>query len=127
MLTDAQKADARRWMGYATLNDGESDYVWSSLSPFGQVALSAKLDALNATDQTVLVDTYLTTLAAMEAAIPAAAANLDTLIAGPWTANPREMSQRSALFNKWRRAMCGFLGFAPGPALGAGGITLVRA
>jgi hypothetical protein len=46
---------------------------------------------------------------------------MDTSIAGPWTANPNELGERNRLYTQWRREMCAFLGFAPGPSLGAGG------
>ncbi len=126
MLTDAQKTDARRWAGWATLNDGEPDYVFSNVASFGQVSLTHKLAGLSAAEEGVLTTTYLTILATLEAAIPAAADNMDTDTAGPWKANRNEMSERTGLFNKWRRDMCAFLGIPPGPGLGSGSINLVR-
>lgn len=128
MLTDAQKTDVRRWLGHPTLNAGYPDTVytakWSrALFP---VSLTAKLDSLTASEAEVLVTTFLTVLATLETAIPAAAANLDTLVAGPWEANPDEIGARSRLFDKWRRDMAAFLGFEPGPALGAGRVVLGR-
>ena len=127
MLTDSQKVDVRRWLGYPTLNTGTTDYVYSAYGVYGTVSLDHKLDALTVSEGSVLIATFLTVLATLESAIPASADNMDTQSAGPWTSNPREMAQRTALFNKWRRDMAAFLGFAPGPGLGAGGMTLVRA
>lgn len=126
MLTDAQKLDVRRWMGYPSLSDGELDMVrWNPYSRTS-MSLTERLENLTSTEEVSLTDAYLTPLAAMETALINVGDNLDTLVAGPWTANPQEMAQRSALFNKWRRDMCTFLGFQPGPGLGSGGITLVR-
>ena len=82
--------------------------------------------ALTVSEETVLTDRYLTPLATLEAAILTAAEGLDTQSAGPWVSNPTEMADRRAIYNRQRRDMADFLGFAPGPALGAGGITLVR-
>jgi hypothetical protein len=127
-LTDAQKLDVRRWMGYATQNQGEPDLVYSTPSgnSLYSQSLSSKLDGLTASEESVLTDTYLANIATLETDILNTRTNLDTDTAGPWIANKREMAQRVALFNKWRRDMCGFLGFTPGPALGDGGIALVR-
>lgn len=128
MLTDAQKTDVRRWLGYPTLNAGYPDTIyttaWSrALFP---VSLTAKLDALTSAEESVLTTTFLATLAPLEAAIAATSDSLDTKAAGPWERNPNEVVQRTALFNKWRRDMAAFLGFAPGPALGGGGLRIER-
>jgi len=61
---------------------------------------------------------YLAQLYALEAAIPAASANLDTAEASVWIHNPDEVEERTALFDNWRRRLCGFLGLPPGPELG---------
>ncbi len=122
-LTDAQKTDVRRWLGYPVVDEYEP-------TTLGQVTLDERLDALTTSEETVLTATFLEPLATLEAAILSAGENLDTEIAGPWTARKDEVSQRSMLFDKWRRDMAGFLGFKPGPALGgggAGGAFFVRA
>lgn len=113
-------------MGYATLNSGEPDYVFSRVDAYTQVSLSEKLDNLTSAEEESLTTAYLTPLATLEAALLSASDNLDTDTAGPWIANKREVSQRTGLYNKFRRDMCGFLGIPPGPALGDGSITLVR-
>lgn len=132
-LTDAQIVDVRRWAGYGMAGDDTlaiyADPVYSHAGPawgLNQLTLAQKLAAMTAAEEEVLVTTYLTTLATLEAAIPAAAANLDTQAAGPWIANPLEMTQRTALFNRWRRDMCSFLAIPPGPGLGSGSVTLMR-
>jgi hypothetical protein len=124
-LTDAQRLDVRRWMGYPSLGADEIDYVrWTSR--YSSMTLTQRLEALTSAEETMLVDKYLTHLETLEGALLSASANLDTDTAGPWKANPREITQRTSLYNKWRRDMCGFLGFEPGPALGSGGISIVR-
>jgi hypothetical protein len=121
-LTDAQKTDVRRWLGYPVVDEYEP-------TTLGEVTLSERLDALSVHEETVLTDTYLANLATLETAILSAGENLDTEIAGPWTARKDEIAQRSALFDRWRRDMAAFLGFKPGPALGSGsgGAFFVRA
>jgi hypothetical protein len=128
MLTDAQMLDVRRWMGYPSLSDGELDMVRWNPNSRTSMSLTERLENLTATEETTLTDAYLTPLAALEAAILSAADNLDTKVAGPWQSNPQELTQRTGLYNQWRRDMSAFLGFAPGPALGSGrGVYLERA
>ena len=126
MLTDAQSVDVRRWMGYPLLVSGETDYVYSLDIAHSSSSLSTRLVTLTATEESVLVTTYLDRLATLETDILGASANLDTLVAGPWEANPNEVAQRGGLFNRWRRDMAAFLGFAPGPGLGTGRVLLER-
>ena len=64
---------------------------------------------------------YLATLIGLEASIPRASENLDTDQAAVWTRNRHEAQDRAALFDDWRRRLCGFLGIPPGPALVSGG------
>ena len=68
---------------------------------------------------------YLSTLATLEATIPAISENLDTENAAAWTHNADELRDRTNLLDGWRRRLCGFLGVPPGPALADSGIALV--
>ena len=129
-LTDAQMTDVRRYMGYALTGTSmpitaDQDLVYGQ---FGLVTMSLykRLTTLSASEEAV-IDTYLTTLAGLETAIPAAAANLDTDEAAVWKHNRSEIADRSNLFDGWRRRMCAFLGFPPGPGLGTGGMKISRA
>lgn len=130
MLTDAQLTDVRRFMGYQLAGTtmtitNDQDLVYGR---FGMVIMSlhTRLTTLSASEESVLINTYLTNLYTLETAIPAVSANLDTDQAAVWKHNARELADRSALFDSWRRRMCGFIGFAPGPGLGNGGISLIR-
>lgn len=129
-LTDAQMTDVRRYMGYADAGlaqpiTDDQDFVYGF---FGMVEMSLhkRLTTLTPTQEAVLVNTYLTTLNALEAAIPTVSDNLDTDQAAVWKHNKQEQSDRDRLFDSWRRRMCGFIGFAPGPGLGNGGISIIR-
>jgi hypothetical protein len=95
---------------------------------FGMVVMSLhqRLTTLSASEESVLINTYLTPLYSLETEIYGAGDNLDTDQAAVWTRNKTEVSDRSKLFDQWRRRMCGFLGFAPGPALGNGGGQVIR-
>jgi hypothetical protein len=123
-LTDRQKADTQRWMGY-----GITAHVsYGTHAQYEPLGLDEVLDELTATQEELLVTVYLDVLAILEPAVVSAADNLDTLKAGPWEANPREMAQRQDLYRGKCRELCGFLGFEPGPNLGPGGnsIAIVR-
>ena len=125
-LTAAQIVDVRRYMGYSAAGSAAAFTPPVYMPMIPSQNLTDRLASLTAQEEAVVTVTYLANLNTLEAAIPASASNMDTEKAGPWTANRREVGQRTALFNQWRRALCAFLGFNPGPSLGPGGITLVR-
>ena len=128
-LTTAQRVDVRRFMGYSVSGDSTSfpyrELVYSAVSYMG-LSIDYRLDHLLPEEETVVVNVYLTNLTALEAAIVSASDNLDTDQAAVWTHNKREVADRTALFNQKRRDLCAFLGFKPGPTLGAGN-AIVRA
>ena len=132
-LSQSQRVNCRRWAGYGLVGD-------TSTAIFSQpvyapaynrtgvgIMLDARLDHLTESEEDVLVNTYLITLAKLETDILKAGESIDTDTAGPWIRNKRERQERKALFNEWRRAMCHFLNFAPGGSLGDGSISLLRA
>lgn len=120
-LTEAQMTDVRRYMGYQIAGTtqpitDDQDLVYGQ---FGMVTMSlyTRLTTLSASEEAVLINTYLTPLASLETGILGAADNLDTASAAVWTRNANEVGDRTSLFRQWRREMCAFLGFAPGPGL----------
>ena len=129
-LTAQQLSDTRRFAGYPlladTVADDSRDFAYGWVGPGVWQTLEHRLTNLRAEEESTLINTYLTTLATLEGQITGAGANLDTDAAGPWTHNRNEVADRTALFDLWRRRMCGFLGIAPGPALGDGVTRLVR-
>jgi len=123
-LTDSQRAAVRRFAGYPQVGanhatDASRDFAYGWTLPGTWETLTSILDNLRPENEETLVDVYLTNLATLESAIVGAADNLDTVSAGPWVRSQTEISDRIALFNKWRREMCAFLGIAPGPGLRA--------
>lgn len=122
-LTDAERADLRRFMVYPAYGQGASGFNgWRFFQAYGLMeyrftnAAAAELQVMRK---------YLADLYPLENAITAAGANLDTDAAAVWTHNKNEVRDRVALFGKWRRELCGFLGIPPGPALGDGGVRIV--
>jgi hypothetical protein len=116
MLTEAEKTDTRRFGGYPALA-GQAVFQQSA-------TLEHRLAHLAPAEEAVLRD-YLATLRGMEQAIPAAAKNLDTAQVSVWSRNPAEMRDRNALFDNWRRRLCGFLGVPPGVHMARGGVSFI--
>ena len=130
-LTDAQVTDVRRYAGYqlaGTPTPTSNNDLAYLVVGMRQMSLVERLSSLSAAEESVLINTYLTNLGTLESAIVAAAANLDTDAAAVWTHNKNEVADRDHLFDSWRRRMCAFLGFAPGPGIGSSAMmSLVRA
>jgi hypothetical protein len=122
-FTDGQKTDVRRFCGYPAYGAGAAGFSsWRFFQAFG--TLEYRMNNLAPAEVAVVLQ-YLTTLATLEVAIPPTSDNLDTDNAAAWTHNADELKDRTALFDSWRRRLCGFLGIPPGPALAQAGITLV--
>ena len=123
-LTDAEKADARRFCGYPAYGASSAGFQnWRFYQTFG--LLEFRLNNLADVELSVLRQS-LSTLVGLEVAIPRASENLDTDQAAVWTRNRSEVKDRAFLFDDWRRRLCGFLGVPAGPALHSGGsLTLV--
>lgn len=129
MLTASQLVDVRRFMGYPMQGDtpatNTSDMAYGWVSSGAWQTLYHRLTTLSAEEEAVVVN-YVTTLKTLESAIAGAGDNLDTDQAAVWKRNTNEVRDRTRLFNQWRRALCGFIGIAPGPALGNGATQIVR-
>jgi len=122
-FTDGQKADIRRFCGYPAYGAAAAGFnSWRFFQAYG--TLEYRMNNLAPAEIAVTLQ-YISTLAALEVAIPATSENLDTEMAAAWGHNANEMRDRTNLFDDWRRRLCGFLGVPPGPALADSGITLV--
>jgi hypothetical protein len=124
-LTDAQKADVRRWMGYPQVGTNVSvgpyhDFAYGWVLPGVWETLVTLLDNLSSENETILVNKFLVKLDTLEDAITTASDNLDTSSAAVWVHNPNEIDDRFKLYRKWRLELCSFLGIAPGPYLTQG-------
>lgn len=114
-LTDAEKVDVRRYCGFPAYGGqpvqafGHRFFQWYGTLEF-------RMNNLQAAEETV-VRGFLANLATLEAAVPAASANLDTDEAAVWKHNKREVDDRMALYATWRRELCKFFGVPPGPGL----------
>lgn len=129
-LTDAQMVDTRRFLGYPLVGTtmAINQYQDVVYMKFGMVTMSLymRLTSLDSSEESVLINTYLANLTMLESAIIGASGNLDTDVAAVWTRNKNEVSDRTQLFDSWRRRLCAFIGIAPGPFLGNGGGRIAR-
>jgi hypothetical protein len=123
-LSDVERTDLRRHCGYPSYGSGAQGFQgWRFHQAYG--LLEFRMTRMSGAEERVARQ-YLATLAELERAVPASAAMMDTEQAAVWKRNPRELRERTALFDDWRRRLCGFLGVPPGPALrGGGGPVLV--
>jgi hypothetical protein len=123
VLTEAQKVDVRRFCGYPAYGAGAAGFEsWRFFQAYG--TLEYRMNNFAPAEVAVVVN-YLATLNALEAAVPLASGNLDTDAAASWQHNKQEVRDRDALFDGWRRRLCGFIGIPPGGALESSGITLI--
>ena len=114
-LTDAEKTDIRRFMGYPAIGSqisGRSS--WRFFTEYGQNEW--RMDNL-APPELQQVRLYLQQIYPLETAILSATDNLDTDQAAVWHHNRQEVQDRMGLFNRWRLQLCQFIGTPPGPGL----------
>jgi len=118
-FTDAERTDIRRFCGYEAYGTPASGFQsWRFFVEYG--TLEYRMTNMS-TAEIAQVRSKLSDLYVLEAAIPAAAANLDTDKAAVWTHNKTEVAERKQLFNYWRRQLCEFIGIPPAGFLGRGG------
>jgi hypothetical protein len=117
-FSDAEKVDIRRFCGYPAYGGTPSGFQsWRYFQVYG--LLEFRLNNL-APAEAQTVRYYVGTLYGLESGVPGAGANLDTDQAAVWRHNQAEVRDRTALFDDWRRRLCGFLGLPPGPDLARG-------
>lgn len=115
--------DIRRFCGYPAYGAGAAGFQgWRFFQAYG--LLEYRLQNLAPQEETV-VRTYLLQLQSLETDVTGTAQRLDTEQAAVWTRNPKEVAERTKLFDGWRRRLCGFLGVPPGPYMNDGTLTLV--
>ena len=75
-------------------------------------------------EEVAVVQSHLTALRTLEAAVPAAGDNLDIKRAAVWEHNEAEVSDRAGLLDMWSRRLCSFMGVPPGPNYSGAGRTM---
>lgn len=125
-FTDAEKVDIRRHCGYPMFGAVPSSMQsYRFFTRYG--TLEYRMNNMLPEEEAIVRTTYLANLVTLESAVPAASSNLDTDKAAVWEHNKNEVRDRLALYDAWRRKLCGFLGVPPGPELkgNSGNIALV--
>jgi len=118
LFSAAQVAAVRRYCGYGSY--ATFGYI---LGGSGMATGDLQLSGMVASEYANVV-TYLTNLATLEAAIPAAGQNLDTDQASVWVHNRKEVADRIALYAWTRRELCALLNVPPGPSLARGNMVV---
>ena len=108
-----------------TTPDDRSDVAYAQVTSGRYQTLAHRLTTMRPEEEAIVVD-FLVTLAGLESGISRAAENLDTDKAAVWQRNRSEVSDRTRLYNQWRRQFCGLLGIPPGASLGNGVSTVTR-
>lgn len=109
MLTDTEKVDIRRHLGYPAYGaEGASSSAgWRFFQAYG--FLEYKMQHLATAEETVL-RTYLTQLNQLETDLYGTRENADTAEAAVWKRNPKEFAERTAIFDQWKARLSTFLG-----------------
>jgi hypothetical protein len=117
-LSDAERADIRRFSGYPPYGQGASGFSsWRFFQAYGL----AEYRMTNMAPAELQNLRYLVTqLYTLESAVWGASSNLDTDQAAVWTHNKREVADREHLFGMHRRRLATLLGVPPGPDLKSG-------
>ncbi len=115
-LTSPELVACRRYCGYPAYGSGQTGFQsWRFFQVYG--TLEYRLANLSSDEIAVVRTNYLVNLPALENAIVAASANLDTDSASVWKHNQEEIRDRRALYTRWRLDFVAFLGLPPGPGL----------
>ena len=118
-FTNAELVAIRKFCGYGVRTQ-------AGLTFDGEYSnLEYRLTRMDTDEEDQVRVSYLANLQSYEDAILTAGDNMDTAQAAVWTRNPKEMQERTALYNGLRVRLCAYLGVAPGPGIG-GGSRVVR-
>jgi hypothetical protein len=121
-FTTAQMVDIRRFMGYEAFGTGPTGYFFGrTFTEYN--TLEYRMNNLQPEEETVVITIYLANLYTLETAIVNASAMLNVGSAAVFTRNAKEMDERNALFDNWRRKLCQFFGLPFGPGLGGTGMN----
>ncbi|AQU88823.1 hypothetical protein B0W47_01675 [Komagataeibacter nataicola] len=114
-LTDTERAQARRYMGYPAMGSADSgmqSWRFFRVYGFNEWRLGHLSPAECAQARAFVAQCQI-----LESAVMAAGSNLDTDRAAVWTRNRTEVTDRFTLYTRWRVQLCNFMGVPPGPGL----------
>ncbi|WP_240906371.1 hypothetical protein [Komagataeibacter xylinus] len=122
-LTDTERAQARRYMGYPAMgsaDSGRQSWRFFRVYGFNEWRLGHLSPAECAQARAFMAQCQM-----LESAVMAAGSNLDTDRAAVWTRNRTEVTDRFTLYTRWRVQLCNFMGVPPGPGLRAVGEIII--
>jgi|SRR5882724_2355747 len=104
MFTDQQLVDLRRFCGVPLYGSGQFT-IFSNRYYARNLLFEYRIANLTTTEESTIINVFLTNLYTLENAIPASSDNLDTDTAAIWKHNKYEVRDRVRLFNYWRRRL----------------------
>ncbi len=126
MLTEQQKVDVRRHMGFPVFGNG----INASPPSFGYryytwyLILEYRMNNLAVEEEVTLLTVYVANCNSLEADIPTASTNLDTDQAAVWYHNKNEVKDRYNLYTLWCDRLIEFMG-TPSPSKMKNGFCVV--
>jgi len=117
MLSDQEKVDARRFMGYPAYGSGPNDDSFGRY--FGSYPTMEFRIANLLPAELVTMRARLAALTAEETLFEASGALVYVGTAAVFTRNPNTISEHQRFLDAMRRRLCEFLGLPPGPQLSA--------
>jgi hypothetical protein len=123
MLTEAQKSDIRRFMGYPMFGDLPNQmFGCRFMTHYG--VMEYRMIHLSASEEAVVIQ-MIADCATLETAIMSVSSNLDTDRAAVWFHNKEEFTDRKQMY-RWKRSeLCKFFGVPNGPGMGTPGEIIV--
>lgn len=122
-LTNQDLVDVRRHCGYGFLGAGTHSLMYWRFFRFYNT-LEFRMANLQDEEVSLLQDTYLPNLNALEMAPATASDNLDTSRAAVWFHNDNEVTDRMALYGTYRKMLCDVMQIPPGPFFQTSGCTV---
>jgi hypothetical protein len=117
-FTNAERVSIRKFCGYCV----RTTVGLTLEGEYGN--MEYRLDVMDDDEVAEVRTSFIVKLQTLEDGILGSADNMDTQQAAVWTRNPKEMQERTSLYNALRIRLCGYIGVVPGPAMG--GCRIVR-
>lgn len=112
MLTDSDKVDLRRYMGFPAFGNTltpDSGYRYDQR----YLIVEYRMNNLQSDEENRLTTIFLPNLRQLEQDIYGVRDNTDTAQAAVWHRNPLELAERVQNYNWWRKQLLNFFGAVP--------------
>lgn len=112
MLSDADKVDIRRYVGFPVQGNALTGYFSYRYYP-DYVIFEYRMNNLQPDEETRITTVFLPNLRQLEQDIYGVRDNTDTAQAAVWHRNPLELAERVQNYNWWRTELAKFFGINP--------------